>query len=192
MALRRTRDAVIEPLTLAEAKLHCKVGDEITEDDALISGLIAAAREDAEHELHRSLLTQTWTKTLDEFPEAIFLPYPPIQNVTSVKYLDTNGALQTLSDTLYAVDIRSEPGSIVPAYGTTWPDTYAAINAVEVVYVAGWTSVDDVPPQVKRWMKLRVATLYEHREEVALLNRGTIQYLPYVQTLLDRYRVYTF
>ena len=45
---------------------------------------------------------------------------------------------------------------------------------------------------ITRAEKVRVGTLYEHREEVALLNRGTIQYLPYVQTLLDKYRIYRF
>jgi hypothetical protein len=38
-------------------------------------------------------------------------------------------------------------------------------------------------------MKVRLAALYENREEVALMNRGKIEPLPYVDILLDGYRV---
>ncbi len=38
-------------------------------------------------------------------------------------------------------------------------------------------------------MKVRIGTLYENREEVALLNRGKVELLPYVDNLLDPFRV---
>ena len=55
-----------EPITLAQAKLHARV--EHDADDALITGFIAAAREDAEHELGRLLAAQVWQLTFDAFP----------------------------------------------------------------------------------------------------------------------------
>ncbi|NDE55215.1 MAG: phage gp6-like head-tail connector protein, partial [Actinobacteria bacterium] len=39
------------------------------------------------------------------------------------------------------------------------------------------------------WIKLRVGSLYAHREEVALLNRGSIESLPFVDGLLDPFRM---
>ena len=55
-----------EPLTLAEAKLHLRVDD--TADDALIGALITAARQHAEHDTRRALVTQTWKLALDASP----------------------------------------------------------------------------------------------------------------------------
>lgn len=185
MALLRTTDATTEPITTAEAKAHMRVT--ISTEDAYIDNLVKVARLTAEQETCRSLITQTWTKTLDEFPEAIRLDYPPIVSVTSVKYFDVDGVQQTLSNVSYTLDNQSEPGWIVPAYGYIWPDTLQAINAVEVVYVAGYGGAADVPQAIKSWMLLMIGHLYENRE--ATVPGVTITPLPFIGGLLDQYRV---
>ena len=47
-----------EPVSLAEAKLHLRV--DYTNDDVLIGALITAARQHAENDTRRALVTQTW------------------------------------------------------------------------------------------------------------------------------------
>nr|MBP6771228.1 head-tail connector protein [Reyranella sp.] len=44
----------IEPITLTEAKLHCKV--DLSTDDDLITALIVAAREEIERRTWRALI----------------------------------------------------------------------------------------------------------------------------------------
>jgi uncharacterized phiE125 gp8 family phage protein len=188
MTLRRTVDAATEPITTAEAKAHLRVIGSV--DDTMIDALVKACRLIAENDLRRSLITQTWTKTLDEFPDAIELAYPPIISVTSVKYYDTAGAQQTLAPALYALDAQSEPGWIVPAYGEAWPDTLATINAVEVIYDTGYGAAADVPQAIKQWILLQVGHLYENRE--ATVPGVSIAPLPFAGSLLDGYRVVTF
>jgi hypothetical protein len=56
----------VEPVSLAEAKAHLRV--DVTDDDALITALITAARQSAEHKTRRSLCTQQWSLVLDQFP----------------------------------------------------------------------------------------------------------------------------
>lgn len=185
MALVRITSPGSEPITLAEAKAHCRI--EVSDDDALITAFITAAREECEHELGRSLIAQTWEKVMDSFPDAIELLMPPIQSVTSVKYLDTIGVEQTLSSSLYALDKDSEPGWLVPASGTDWPTTGDYINAVRVRFVAGWANAAAVPENIKTWIKVRVATLYENRE--ATTAGIAVQKVPYIDSLLDRYRI---
>jgi len=83
-----------EPVTLAEARLQCKVDADDTTHDALITGLITAAREFAEHYTGRALAPQTLEAALDAFTDDdyIDLPMPPVSSVTSIKYTDTAGA----------------------------------------------------------------------------------------------------
>jgi Phage gp6-like head-tail connector protein len=58
----------IEPITLPEAKLHARI--EYPDDDALVAGLIRAARRYCETALKSAILTQTWILYLDSFPSA--------------------------------------------------------------------------------------------------------------------------
>src|SRR5690606_36285460 len=89
---------------------------------------------------------QTLTLTLDRFPcGPIYLPYPPLQSVSSIGYVDPQGVAQTVGVADYQVDINSEPGRLVPAYGTTWPSTQCVLGAVTIEYVAGYSDVCDVP-----------------------------------------------
>lgn len=54
-----------EPVTLAEAKAHCRI--QFDDFDTLISDLIVTARQDIETRLRQALITQTWRLYLDGF-----------------------------------------------------------------------------------------------------------------------------
>lgn len=187
MALRRTTDAASEPVTVAQVKTALNIST--TDHDTRIEWLIPACRRLAENETRRALMTQTWTKALDEFPDAIRLDYPPIQSVTSVKYLDPAEVLQALDPSLYTVDSSSEPGYIVPAYGETWPETLCAINAVEVIYIAGYASAALVPAEVKHWIVVMVGFYLENTEAGA---EADINTLPFIGSLLNDSRIMGF
>lgn len=168
MAWTVTTPPASEPLTLEETKLHLRV--EHSADDTLINTLIQAAREVAEDLTWRAVVTQTITLVLDGFPSdgIIELPRPPLIQVDSVQYVDTNGETQTLTaDSDYQVDAYSEPARIVPAYNQTWPSTRPIANAVTVVYQAGYGAAADVPRKIRQAMLLIVGEWYTHREEYA-------------------------
>lgn len=57
---------------------------------------------------------------------------------------------------------------------------------------SGQSFLGVVPEGIKTWLKIRLSTLYENREEVALLQKGKIEPLPYVDRLLDAYREPSF
>lgn len=129
----------------------------------------------------------------------IYLPFPPLQTVDSIKYVDQDGVQQTLVNTEYKVDTTSEPARIVPAYGKTWPATRNEINAVEVTFTCGYGAPNTatppvwvpaaVPDGIKAWMKVRIGSLYQHREEMAVIPNGKIEPLPFIDGMLDPYRV---
>jgi len=162
MAYKIITHPTFEPVSLAEAKAHCRVDG--NDDDALITALIRAARESAEHETGRALCTQTRELVLDAFPEAFILRGAPVQSIVSIKYLDLDGIEQTLDPVDYILDNDSEPGFAVVGYGKGWPATQATINAVRLRYVCGYAAAVDVPESIKSWMLLAIGTLYAQRE----------------------------
>lgn len=62
--LERVLDPEIEPVTLAEMKLHLRGFSSVTDDNAQITGLIKGAREWVEDYTGRALIDQTWRLTL--------------------------------------------------------------------------------------------------------------------------------
>lgn len=166
-----TTPPVAEPITLAEAKAHLIV--EHDDDDTLINTYIKAAREKAEHYTGRAMMEQTVKEYLQNFPcvtydnikAGIELRFAPLKSLTHVKYKDTDGDDQTLSSNKYTFDNISEPPKIFPAFGESWPATRDDINAIEIEYVAGYTTASDVPANVKLAMLLMIGKWYEQRED---------------------------
>ena len=162
MALFLVTAPASEPITLAETKAHLRV--DVDDENDLINTLRTAAREYGETVTHRAFLTQTWDDKRDYFPcsdEAIWLPRAPLISVTSVTYVDTAGATQTWSASLYTVDAPTGPnarvGCIVPAYGQVYPATRGVVNAVTIRFVCGYGSTAvSVPALIKTCLKEHV------------------------------------
>lgn len=57
-----------EPISLAEAKAHCRIDADITQDDDIIATLITAARQHVEQVLGRCLVSRSLVVTWDRFP----------------------------------------------------------------------------------------------------------------------------
>lgn len=186
MSLTLITEPECEPITLAEAKLRCRV--DLTDDDDDIESLIVTAREEAENRTKRQCVAATYELVLDGFPESdgpIELPKPPLQDVESIIYIDENGVEQTLGSGLYEVDTDSLVGRVYPSYEQIWPTTREQPNAVRIRYVTGWPTTQASPPaattpkSICNWIKIRVEELYngeEHRETLdGLLSRWVIR-----------------
>ena len=188
MPLQLVTPPAEEPVSLVDAKLHLRV--DFDEDDTLIASLISAARQAAETLTGRQFVNARWKLVLDGFPPcAIALAKCPVQSVVAINYLDMNSSVQTMPASTYTVESACEPARITPVFGQVWPPSLPQIGAVSVTFDAGYGAASDVPEGIKSWIKLRVGSLYTHREEMAVLSRGRIDPLPFVQGLLDPYRV---
>ena len=187
MSFKLITAPTVEPVSLAEAKLHCKVDG--TDDDTRLAILISAARSLAEQITGRAFAPQTWELVLDEFPDAFVLQHAPIVSITSLKYIDTTGVERTVDPSYYTLDLDSKPGYLVPAYGYQWPATQQSINAVRVRYACGHATADPALSALKMWMLLAVATWYKHAESTTEIKTGTLP-RTYCDGLLDEYMVY--
>jgi len=151
-----------EPITTAEAKSQLRIDS--SDEDTLVDNYITVARQTLETLMRRAFVTQTITLKYDSFPSRIRLPRPPSTSVTSITYVDTDGATQTWDSANYVLDSQVEPASIQPAYDVDYPNTRTQPNAVTVTYVAGYGSASDVPESIKLAVRLLVGTYYENRE----------------------------
>lgn len=155
MPLQILQEPAVEPLTLAEAKLHLRV--DIPDDDALISALITSVRQYAETITRRAFIQQTWAYVIDSFPgptligvpwgktftlprHAIAIEKSRVQLVTAINYLDMSGTPQVMPAADYTVDYSSEPCRITPVFGQIWPIPLPQIGAVNVRFVAGYAA----------------------------------------------------
>lgn len=184
MTTTRITDAATEPVTLAQAKAHLRVDG--SDEDALITAFITAARHDAENRLGRALLQSTWRLTMNGFPRwpssAVALQMAPIIAITGVQYYDPAGTLQTLDPAAYRLaDHTLEPIA-------AWPATQARLDAVQATYTAGYgTTASAVPAPIVQWILLALGDLYANRERSA--ERPVVAH-GFADALLDPYRVW--
>lgn len=277
----------VEPVSLLEVKNWVRADSDLTQDDALLNGLITAARQYAEMVTQRSLIAQGWRLVGDAFPmpqqagvpfgqffsypsNALLLERGTVLSVTSLQYMDMNSVWQSMAANTYVAELSDCPARVAPAFGQVWPPTLPQIGSVKVDYLAGYASgctfnatndtvtptlwptlqvgdaidlsisgdatstlpaplvpgryyvqsipvagsyklaatpsgaaiditgtlstgaiayVGTVPQGIRNWLQVRVSTLYANREEVAILPRGKLEPLPYVDLLLDPFRV---
>ncbi len=202
MSLTRSAAPAELPLTIDDLKLHLRLTD--TTNDAEVMGYLRAVvdrLDGAEGMLNRPLITQTWIWKFDAFPgnwvnghrryydhvrrEAIRLPLPPVQSITSVQYIDTAGVLTTLAASKYKflnADTPANPGLIEPAFGETWPATRHESEAVTVTFVCGYGLLEDVPEMTRHLIKLLVADAFRQREAVTT---ASLMATPSMKGLLD-------
>lgn len=175
----------VEPVTVAEVKAHAVISH--SSDDTLLGMMISAARAHAEWITGRRLAETALECVLVAFPDEIVLHGAPITSITSLKYLDEDGVEQTMDAADYATSLDGMVGRIAPV--DEWPETSTtALEAVRVRYAAGFTP-STIPPDVKMWMLVRVATLYAQRETMVVGGNITELGRNFVDGLLDQWIV---
>lgn len=180
-------EAPAAPLvSLEEAQVHLR--SEVPEEAGLVQFLVAAATAQAETFCRRRFVAQRWRLTLDAFPAgAIVFPYPPLQSVEAVQYLDGDGVLQTVPQADYQARTTEVPGEVAPAYGKSWPSARAVEDAVRVEFTCGYGDPEDVPEGIRAAVLLIVGTLYANRETVAPVSMQPIPHS--AEWLMGPYRV---
>lgn len=180
-----------EPVTLAEVYTHLRLdpygSPPAHDDDAMLRGHIATAREFVEKATRRSLIQQTlrlstgawpiycggaWLSGWRSTPDRIRLIRPPLIRVEAVRYWDGDNALQTVDPASYFVtdDLVPELRFVT---GFAPPAIYERPDALRVDYVAGYTPASsptetqadyaaNVPQSLKSAILIGVQLLYDN------------------------------
>lgn len=184
-----------EPLTDAEVKAYLGLpAREFPDDeeDAMIAGFIAAARNQAEILQGRDIVRKQWDLSLDYFNDYQIRLRAPLVSVDLVKYRDSDGNYTTLTEnTDYVVDTAKHPGVIVPAVNATWPSFSPwPSSAVLIRFTSGFASADpwwlDDGFRVKAGMKMLISSWYENRLPFEVGANAAQEY-PYSVTALLSY-----
>ena len=184
---------LIEPLSLAEIKMHLRCDTEDTVEDEALIDIGIAAREHIEDITRRHLLTQTWDFKLHNWPygNSIKLPGGNLQTVLYVKWKNTFGNETTLIEsTDYLIEQNwGKCGRIITPTGKTWPsEALYPVNPITIRFVSGWGTAKSVPYKIKAACKMICADLYEMRGEPVLGQTVTINKT--VQNLLASSRLW--
>ena len=186
LQLARTTDPTEEPVSVVQLRGHLR--EDSTDQDDQITSYIQAAREELEERTRRGFVTQSWTLKLPCFSDSIILPRAPLQSVTSITYIDEDGASQTLASDQYTVLASTLPGRIIPAYDVTYPTHRAQTDAITIEYVVGYGAASSVPERIKQAIRLLAAHWYENRE--AVITGTTAALVPLaVERLVDSFIV---
>ena len=177
----------IEPVPVVDLHAHLRLAG--TSEDSALADLIAESREWMEKRYGIAFINQTWKATFDRWPSGreewwdgqrdghighitqtgrnavIELPRWPLTGITSVTVFDQN-SLSTDVDVAatFDIDTQRKRGRLSLRSGAVWPLAMRPVNAIEIVYGAGFGAVaSDVPAPLRRAIKELAAHLYTHR-----------------------------
>lgn len=185
---------VVEPaarvVTLSEVKEHLRIPSAVTDEDTYLTGLIRRAEDYLQTIYNVAFINQTWQLSLDHWPNArenwwdgvvegppdfiygdarhltfVELPVGPLSSVTSVKVFDENSneTAVVVAD-VFDIDTQSRKGRLALKKGATWPIATRSINAIEIIYVAGYgTEAINVPSPIRGAVCEMIAQFYTKR-----------------------------
>lgn len=191
MRLKRTVAPAGQAVTTAELKAQLRITHNL--EDAYLDTLIATAAahfDGRDGWLNRALLTQTWIRTLSAFPAGgVDLPFPPLQSVTAVRYLDAGLVERVADPALFHVNDGTEPARISLLPSASFPSTADRPDAVRIEFVCGYGAAAEIPAQLKHAMKILAAHWYQNREPVVV--GAIVSELPLsVQALASPFKVF--
>ena len=166
LQVRVYTDITEEPVSVAEAKLFCRVTG--TEEDEIFLLLIQSARQLLEKYTQCSFAEKkihcTWVESRED--DTYELPYGPIISVDAVYRIDeeaTEEAMTLNSD--YYVYGDQDAKLKISRY---WSSGVISTTSVRVEYTAGYggSGVEALPNPLKLAILKQVATDYELRENI--------------------------
>ncbi len=146
-----------EPVTLEEVKAQCLVDS--SDDDALLTRLIKAARSHVENYCNACWAEQTLACQCDRFADFARLPEGPLKSITSIAYADLAGDVQTVDAAVYEARKDGLESSIALKPGQSWPASQSG-SRITVTAVFG----GEVPEEVRHAMLVFIDAAYHARE----------------------------
>jgi len=161
IALSRVGAAAAGPVTLVQAKAHCRVDH--NDDDALLAVYLAAATESVSEQVGQVLGLETWAFKAGPVSGDLILPKSPARALTSLSYIAADGQLHEGDTSDFILFADAARPFLRPAPGKAWPFAAPRPDALHVTFTAG---LEVVPPALSAAILMLVSHYYENRAAV--------------------------
>lgn len=173
MLITTITEPTSEPITLVEAKNWLRV--DASDEDAVITGLIRAARIFVEQHTRSAIARKSVRFILDAWPPprngvcTLGLSLAPVDQIIAIRVVDSAGFAQTAPAASYTLAPPAEAPLL--CWRVSPPQPGVAERGVEIDAMAGYAG--DIPPEIRQAILVALACLYERRgdgrpDEIAL------------------------
>jgi hypothetical protein len=137
--------------------------------------------------LGRAIGVQTLEARLDDFDcGPIRLPYSPVIEIVSLKYIDPDGVERPTAPDQYEL----LGASLFPGFNVSWPSPRRQREAVRIRYRAGY---ENLPAPIRAAILLMVGDLYRFRDTVTIAGNvaAEIPMSTTISNLLSPFRAFS-
>lgn len=160
-----------EPVTLQQAKEHCRISANDASRDAELTLLIKSARAVIENHCGIRLMPQTIVVECDCPSDFARFSQAPLKEVVSISYVDSSGTVQTVDDEVYEGRADGLAPSIALMPGKVWPSRLQATR----IKVAAKVGYDQVPFDIVAALLLAVGKLLAFSRNDLLLKSEEVE-----------------
>jgi uncharacterized phiE125 gp8 family phage protein len=156
----------VEPIPLAEMRAYLRLDSDA--EDALVAGLIAAARLAIEGATRLALIAQTWRVLIEHWPAdgAFSLPLAPVLSVEAVRLVPRSGASVLVDPVSYRLDPGCDPARLLIDLSAMQP---LHSDRIEVDITAGFgPNPESVPEPLRLAIRRLASRWFEHRGDTAI------------------------
>ena len=156
------------PVELESAKAYLKI-DEGSEDSTVVD-LLGFSTDWFQSVTGRQLIHAQYRQRYGCFAEVMKISRPPLVTVDAVKYLDADGAEQTLATSEYEVNTGSLLGEVHRSYDGEWPAIRGGRwNSISIEFTSGYGAAPgDVDTRAKQAVLLAASLHYHERVPLTL------------------------
>jgi len=163
-----------EPVTADQAYEQCRIGASEQEFfNTEIARLITVARAHAENYCNVRFGVRSAGVNCDSWTDLARLPDAPVNSITSITYVDADGATQTLATSVYELRSDGLQAAVVLKYAQAWPSIQPG-SRIRVTASIGYAAT---PEDVVHAMLLNIADMFGDHESGARPDFTTIDAL---------------
>lgn len=148
-------------VSLVNVKLHLRI--DRADEDAFLTSLINTAPLFFEGYTKKALITKTY-KTYRTIWDIFQLRRCPLQSISSIKYNDTDGVLQTLESGDYYIVKDNFFGKVCFDEDFEFPSLRNRPQQIEIIFKAGFGDADtNIPKDIQQGLLEHIAFMYKNR-----------------------------
>jgi len=171
-----TTDNTTIPFTLVEVNDHLKEGFTDLATELYLVVLMQAVKQFGEEFTWRTFLNKVFTVYLRQWPRTCEIRRSKLISIASVKYIDVDGATQTVDAADYGITVSDEFASLYFKESFSYPSLNTDDpQPIFIELTAGYGIAEtDLPRDIKLAMLQHLANLWKHRGDCPSTSKNSM------------------